>query len=106
MLYKTKVAMIVRGDRIEKGVEIDLTPDEVAGFDPSDITALSEIVEPEPEPSLADKPIEEMTLADLKVRAKELGLSASGSKAEIEERIRLHLDGAPETEEELSEPNQ
>ena len=109
MLYRTNVALQVRGDRVEKNREIELTADEAARFDPSDITAVDAI--PAPEEASEPVPLEDMTLAQLKERAKELGLSAAGSKADIDERIRLHLDGAsaPEEaseEEDLSEPNQ
>lgn len=94
MRYITNVALQVRGDRIEKGSEIELSADEAKVFDPADITAVDVIPEPEPEPALADKPVAEMNLAELKARAKELGLSASGSKADLEERIQLHLSAA------------
>ena len=107
MRYITNVALLLRGDRIEKGSEIELSADEAKAFDPADITAIDAIPEPEPEPVLADIPLVEMTLADLKARAKELGLSASGSKADIEERIRLHLEGAGASDEQdLPEDNQ
>lgn len=117
MLFRTNVALSVRGDRLDKGADIDLTPDEVAHFDPSDITALGDIPAPEEEDA---EPVafEDMNVAQLRERAKELGLSAAGSKADLTERIQLHLDGhieetepaeeedAPEEEENLSEPNQ
>jgi hypothetical protein len=107
MRYITNVALHIRGDRFEKGSEIELSAEEAKAFDPADVTAIDAIPGPEPEPVLADIPLEEMTLADLKARAKELGLSASGSKADIEERIRLQLDGSDGTEEEeLPEDNQ
>jgi len=111
MLYRTNVALQIRGDRVEKGTEIELSREEARVFDPADITALADIPAPEEE-AVEPVPLEEMTLAQLKERAKELGLSASGSKADIDERIRLHLEGAPAPEEEaveeeeLSESNQ
>lgn len=90
MLYRTKVALAIRGDRIEKGKEIDLTAEEAAQLDPEDIEAVSDApqdVEEESEPIALD----DMTLAQLREEAKELGLSTEGTKAAILERIKLHL---------------
>ncbi len=89
--FLTQVALSIKGDRIEKGSEIELTAEEVAAFDPADIVPVSEIAEETP----ADGPeiaLEEMTSAQLKARAKELGLSGAGSAADIRERIQLSLD--------------
>lgn len=91
--YLTKVALSIRGDRIEKNTEIELTAEEAANFDPKDLELVdgnSGAVEIEAE---APVPLEEMTSAQLKARAKELGLSAGGSAADLRERITLHLEG-------------
>jgi hypothetical protein len=93
MRYITNCALQIRGDRVEKGSEIELSAKEAAGFDPADITAVDAIPEPEPERKLSDTPVDEMSAADLKAYAGELGLSASGSKADLLERIKLHLEG-------------
>ena len=91
-LYRTNVALAIKGDRIEKDTEIELTAEDVAAFDPKDI----ELVSDAPSPAPADEApvsLEDMTSAELKARAKELGLSAGGSAADLRERIALHLEG-------------
>lgn len=90
MLYKANVALILKGDYKKKGEEFELSADEVKQFDPADIIAVSAIPpEPEPEPE-PDVPVDEMSFDQLKAKAKELGLSASGTKADILERIKLN----------------
>lgn len=95
-LYKTLVALAIDGDRIPRGSEIELSADQVAHFDPADLALVSSIDAPEEKETVA-VPLEEMSHAQLKERAMELGLSASGSKADLQERIALHL-AAPATE--------
>lgn len=105
MRYITNCALQIRGDRVEKGAEIELSEDEAAAIDPADITAVEDIPEPEPEPE--EPPVGEMTVSQLRRKASALGLSASGSKADLEERIRLHLEGGEAAEEEeLAADNQ
>jgi hypothetical protein len=98
MLYRTNVALTIKGDRVVAGSEIELNEQQVQRFDPADITPVSAIPAPDPEIALADIPLEEMTYEQLKARAKELDLSASGSKADILERITLHLQEIVENE--------
>ena len=95
--YRTNVALSLKGDRVERGTEIELSAEEAARLDPADISPMSDIPAPEPEPVPTDKPLAEMSAAELKERAKELGLSVSGSKADLLERIELHLSGNAET---------
>jgi hypothetical protein len=90
MRYLTNAALIVKGDRVGRGVEIELTPDEAAVFG-TDISPVEPAQPVEPAPELSSIPLDEMSMAQLKERAKELGLSASGSKADLLERITLHL---------------
>lgn len=105
MRYITNCALQIRGDRVEKGSEIELSEAEAVAFDPADITAVDAIPEPEEEPAVSDTPLAEMSADQLKAYAKELGLKASGSKADLQERIVLHLEGGS-AEEELPEDNQ
>lgn len=88
----TNVALAVKGDRIEKGTEIELTLEEAANFDPADITPVEAVVA-EPKEEEVQVSIEEMTLDQLKAKAASLGLSTSGTKADLRERIELHLAG-------------
>lgn len=103
MFYRTNVALSFKGDRVAKGAQIELSEEEAKVFDPADITPVDSIPAPEPETVLADIPLEEMSASELKERAKELNLSTSGSKADVLERITLHLEGgevsSPEEEE-------
>lgn len=92
MRYLTNVALVIKGDRVEKGTQIELSAEEAARFDNGkDITLVSDIETEAPAPELASVPLSEMTFSQLKDRAKELGLSTSGSKADLQERITLHL---------------
>ncbi len=97
-VYRTLVALSVKGDRIEPGTEVELTAEEAAIYDPADLALVSDIPTLEPEHQLADTPIEEMTHAQLKARAKELGLSQAGTTADLKERIELSLSSSSETD--------
>lgn len=92
-LYRTAVALSIKGDRVEPGTEIELTAEDAAMFDPADIVLVSETEsdEPEEEEEEAEVALSEMNHAQLKAKAEELGLSKAGSKADLEERITLHL---------------
>lgn len=94
-LYKTNVALAINGDRVPRGTEVELSDAQVAHLDPSDIVLLGSTPEAAPE-EVTNVPLDEMGHAQLKERAKELGLSASGSKADLQERIALHLQKPPE----------
>ena len=100
MQYVTQRAMLIKGDRVPKGTTIELTPEEAKPLALHLIgAAVEETPEPEPTP---EKPLEEMSAAELKEKADSLGLSTSGTKADLLERITLHLEGGAE---ELSEDN-
>jgi len=95
-LYRTNIALSIRGDRVERGAEIELSEAEVAHLDPADLSLASGT------PSTVNEEsgvvaLEDMTHTQLKEYAKELGLSAAGSKADLLERIALHLE-APAAE--------
>ena len=107
MQYRLNVALLIRGDRAERGAFVELSDEEVAALDPADIIALSDLPIDEPEEEIV-VPFEEMTGAQLKDHAAMLGLSATGSKADLQERIRLHLEANPdgaEPEEEITNAN-
>ena len=90
MLYTANVPLIIKGDYIKKGAEVELSDEEVKKYDASDLSQAGAVVEPEPKPEI-EVPTDEMSFDQLKAKAKELGLSQSGSKAAILERINLHL---------------
>jgi len=97
--YLTNVALAIKGDRVEKGTEIELTDEEAAIFDPADITPMNAIPAPQVDQvvDLALIPLDELSYEQLKSRAKDLELSASGSKADLQERIRLHIEAQAPT---------
>jgi hypothetical protein len=90
MLYKAKVPMIVKAEYVKKGDEFEATPEDMAHYDQEDFSPVDTTPVAPPEPEL-DVPIEEMNQKQLQAKAKELGLSGSGSKADLLERITLHL---------------
>jgi ribosome biogenesis protein Nip4 len=98
MQYKANCAIAFQGDRVERGAIVDMTKAEAQRYGDDLVPFVDQV---EAEAVVKDVPIEEMTYAQLQARAKELDLSASGSKADLEERIRLHLEGTDSTEEEL-----
>ncbi len=87
MNYVTKVALIVKGDRVERGTEIVLSADEAKAFGEDIELAAGPAPEPEPE---VERPLDDLSFAELKEKAKAMGLSASGSAADIRERIALN----------------
>lgn len=93
-LYKLNSSLSIFGERVPRGSEIELTDEQVAHFDPSDITLVSATVEPVAEAIVV--PIEEMSHLQLKEHAGQLGLSTAGSKAALLERIQLHLTAPAE----------
>lgn len=97
-LYRTKKAILVRGTRYEKNTEVELSDDVVAQIGLDDIDPITkkapapvkeEVKEPEVEPEELD--LDKLTLDELKAKAEELGLSASGRKSDLVERIKLAL---------------
>lgn len=86
--YKTIVALSIKGDRVEPNTEVELTYNEVSRFDTNDISLVAETTEIET-PAEPEPPVEKMNLEQLKSKAKALGLPATGSKADILERISL-----------------
>jgi Arc/MetJ family transcription regulator len=85
--YITTCALSVKGTRIEKGQEIELDDDFAKGLASDLIKVGDEVVT---ETVKADEvSTDELSLEELKAKAKELGLSTRGSKADLIERISL-----------------
>jgi hypothetical protein len=87
MKYKTTCAISFKGDRVRQGTILEMEPAVAAAYATS-VTPFE--TEPAPQPVEEEKAIEDMTVAELKVKAGELGLATSGSKADLIERITLH----------------
>lgn len=100
MLYRANNPLIVKGDAYKRGQEVELSTEEAQQFDPADLTAVDAIPEEKPAEPEPEVPLDEMNLEQLKAKADELGLSKSGSKADILERINLHLSTTEEDEDE------
>jgi len=99
MQYTTNCGIVFKGDRIRKGGIIEMTDEEAAVLDPADISPVGgEQAATAAEEQWDETPIEEMSQAQLKARAKELGLKQAGSVADLRERITLHLTGDPDEE--------
>lgn len=91
MQHQTTCTIAYKGDRVPTGTVIELTADEAKNFGASVVPFDSTPgVAPEPEPEVA---VEDMSVDQLKDKAKELGLKATGSKADLIERITLHVQG-------------
>lgn len=90
MQYKTKCAISFKGDRVRPGTVLEIDPVTAANYG-SSLVPLEP--EPAPAPVEVEKSLEEMTSAELKDKAAALGLSTSGSKADVYERIKLHVEG-------------
>lgn len=92
MLYRTLKAVIINGDRIEKNVKIELSPDAAARYgdvlEAVNAPVQKKEEEKAPAPEIA---LEDMELKDLKAKAKELGLSDKGKKSDLIERIKLSI---------------
>lgn len=92
MLYKVIAAIVFKGDKHRVGAKVEMTAKEAAALPGSVVPAEAEAAPAAEEPK-AEKPLDKMSSAELKAKAKELGLSAGGSAADIRERITLHLEG-------------
>jgi len=97
--YKT-LAAIAYGGRIEKGSIVELPEEVAAAFGPEYVQPFSGAVPEDNADTTADKALDELSLAELKAKAKELGLSTSGSKADLAERIQLHVEADARANEE------
>lgn len=99
MKYRTNCAISFKGDRVRPGTILEMDPKEATNYGTS-VAPFEETPAPLPAPE-EEKAIDEMTVAELKEKAAALGLSTSGSKADLIERITLHgNEPAPEEEKE------
>lgn len=88
---------IAYSGRRERGQVVEIPDADAASYlKPGLVEPYEGNAEPVNEP--AEAPLEEMTAEELKAKAKELGLPTSGSKADLKERIELHLAGPDEEE--------
>lgn len=96
MLYKTLCPISHLGDRIERGAELELTDEQALNY-ASDVEIVSDQPAVEEAPAV-EVAVEEMSGKQLKEKAASLGLKATGSNADLIERITLHLASAPAVE--------
>lgn len=84
---------IAHSGRVERGEVVLLTEDEASNFTAANV----ELVIPVPvEEVKPEKTIDDMELQELKAKAEALNLSTTGSKADLQERIALAEQPAPE----------
>ena len=82
---------------MEPGEVIDVTSEELANI--ADVVVpVNDVVAEAPAEEVEEKPVDQMSLDELKAKAEELGLSKSGSKADLIERITLHQQDTPAEE--------
>jgi hypothetical protein len=98
MKYVTTCTISFKGDRVRPGTLLEMDAATAANLG-TDVRQVDETPAPEPAPE-EEKALEEITAAELKEKAAALGLSTSGSKADLLERIVLHVAGGPAPEEE------
>lgn len=91
MQYVTTCAVIIKGDRVVRGTVVELDPVTAKNLGSDVVPVESKDKAPAPKPT-PEKSLEEMTAEELKAKAEELGLSKSGSKADLIERISLHTE--------------
>jgi hypothetical protein len=83
-------AVSIKGSRVERNTEVELDPVDAANYGSDLVPVSAPAPEPVPEP---EKSLVDMSAAELKVKAEALSLSTSGTKADLLERITLHLEG-------------
>lgn len=95
MLYRTRCALIVLGDRVEKGQVVNLTEDQAAPL-MGDLKPIGSgpVIAEEAKPE--DKKIEDMSRLELVELAEKEGLSSKGTKADLVERLTLHYQSNEE----------
>lgn len=81
---------IAYGGRIEKGSVVELPDDVAKAYGPDYVQPFT--AHETDEETVDETPLAEMTLIGLKNKAKSLGLSSAGGKADLIERITLHTD--------------
>ena len=86
MRYQALQAVIVRGDRIEKGQEVDIDPSLASSIGVLYLVPVEAVKEKQ---EVEAKPLSDMTRLELIEEAKRLGLPTNGTKAELLERLTL-----------------
>lgn len=81
---------IAHGGRQEKGAVVQLTAEQAANYGEDYVRLATDA--PKDEAEVTEKPVEKMTVAELRIKATEMGLDSTGSKADLVERINLALD--------------
>ena len=88
MKYKV-INPIAWSGRRERGEIIEMTELEASNFSKSLLPIDAVIKQEEVQTKIVPKSIDELSIAELKEKAKELGLSVRGTKSDLIERITL-----------------
>lgn len=76
--------------RVERGEVIEMTEDYVAAFGPEYVVPVDSVSAEDADTTVGEeKALKEMTLKELRDKAKSLDLPSGGSKADLIERIEL-----------------
>ena len=81
---------IAHGGRVERGTEIELTEEHAANYGSHHVELVTASSKAKAE--VEEKAIDKMTVAELRIKAEELGLETTGSKADLVDRITLSQD--------------
>lgn len=97
MLYKALAAVIVNGSRIEKDRTVECSPALAESIGSNLLIAVGTTPKEEaPAPVVETKALDDLSLAELKAEAAKLGIKATGTKADLIERIKLAAESTAE----------
>lgn len=97
MLYETTCAILWKGDRVVAGTTIEMSAEEAARLG-GNVVPAGQTTEAAPAAEVVEKALGDMSKAELEEAAAARGITTSGTKADLIERIQLH-DAAPDEEE-------
>lgn len=101
--YKVLRPLGISG-RVEKGQVVYLTEQEAKAYDPADLIPYED--EAEVRTGEDERVLDELSLAELKEKAKTLGLKTSGSKSDLVERIQLKEEGSDTSDEDVEDTDE
>lgn len=90
-LYRLKCALSIRGTRVTQGEIVEMTPEAALQYG-DDLVLLQEVVSKPEVATEEKKALDSMSKQELVEEADRLGLSTSGTKADLIERIQLSIN--------------
>lgn len=95
MLYKTTCAIVYKGERVDRGSVVEMSEKVAANFGGDVVKHNGEEEVVAEEATVEVKDIKDMSKDELVAEAEARGISTSGSKAALIDRITLH-DASPD----------